>query len=220
MVFCMKFIDLTLNNPKITEIARCLQARYNKGYSLHSAEMSGVLVRAEQSRAEQEVDSVPDTMIREGDVIDIYNKKNIGGETCGTLTAACGGTTTCGSLGVVESVKIKEATAKGYAEAQDGDSINIGQPNSTTPRGRVGKGVANTLTCASEMACVQGVRIRRLTPKECFRLQGWTDDYFDRAALVNSDSQLYKQAGNGVTVNVITAIAESISAEERAKIGR
>ena len=52
------------------------------------------------------------------------------------------------------------------------------------------------------------VRIRRLTPKECFRLQGWTDDYFEKAAFVNSDSQLYKQAGNGVTVNVIYEIAK------------
>jgi site-specific DNA-cytosine methylase len=49
--------------------------------------------------------------------------------------------------------------------------------------------------------------VRSLTPKECFRLQGWTDDYFEKAQLVNSDSQLYKQAGNGVTVNVIEAIA-------------
>ena len=52
------------------------------------------------------------------------------------------------------------------------------------------------------------ISIRRLTPKECFRLQGWTDDYFERAAFVNFDSQLYKQAGNGVTVLVIQAIAE------------
>lgn len=52
------------------------------------------------------------------------------------------------------------------------------------------------------------VAIRKLTPKECFRLQGWEDTYFERAALVNSESQLYKQAGNGVTVPVIRAIAE------------
>ncbi|MFR4352460.1 MAG: DNA cytosine methyltransferase [Roseburia sp.] len=52
--------------------------------------------------------------------------------------------------------------------------------------------------------------IRQLTPKECFRLQGWTDDYFERAALVNSDSQLYRQAGNGVTVSVIYAIARNM----------
>lgn len=51
------------------------------------------------------------------------------------------------------------------------------------------------------------VCIRKLTPKECFRLQGWEDIYFERAEMVNSDSQLYKQAGNGVTVNVIEAIA-------------
>ena len=54
------------------------------------------------------------------------------------------------------------------------------------------------------------IAIRRLTPKECFRLQGWTDDYFERAAFVNSDSQLYKQAGNGVTVSVVEAIAENM----------
>lgn len=57
------------------------------------------------------------------------------------------------------------------------------------------------------------IAIRRLTAKECFRLQGWTDDYFERAAFVNSDSQLYKQAGNGVTVNVIQAIAEKMGSD-------
>lgn len=53
-------------------------------------------------------------------------------------------------------------------------------------------------------------KIRKLTPKECFRLQGWTDDYTDKAMMVNSDSQLYKQAGNGVTVNVVRTIAERL----------
>ncbi len=53
-------------------------------------------------------------------------------------------------------------------------------------------------------------RIRKLTPCECFRLQGWSDDYFKKAQFVNSDSQLYKQAGNGVTVNVIKAISEKL----------
>lgn len=54
------------------------------------------------------------------------------------------------------------------------------------------------------------IAIRKLTPKECFRLQGWTDDYFEKAAFVNSDSQLYKQAGNGVTVNVVYEIAKRL----------
>lgn len=54
------------------------------------------------------------------------------------------------------------------------------------------------------------VAVRKLTPKECWRLQGWADEYFDRARFVNSDSQLYKQAGNGVTIPVIRAIAEKL----------
>ena len=54
------------------------------------------------------------------------------------------------------------------------------------------------------------IAIRKLTPKECFRLQGWSDDYFEKAQFVNSNSQLYKQAGNGVTVTVIEAIARKM----------
>lgn len=54
------------------------------------------------------------------------------------------------------------------------------------------------------------VRIRRLTPKECFRLQGFTDGQYDKAAAVNSETQLYKQAGNAVTVNVVTEIGRHI----------
>lgn len=95
-------------------------------------------------------------------------------------------------------------------------------------RSDYGKEIANTL----DTSCNQGIfvqvsdelivyavwyekyqcyiAIRKLTPKECFRLQGWTDDYFEKAQFVNSDSQLYKQAGNGVTVNVIEAIAEKL----------
>lgn len=55
------------------------------------------------------------------------------------------------------------------------------------------------------------IAIRKLTPRECFKLQGWDDEYFDRAEFVNSDSQLYKQAGNGVTVNVVYEIAKRIA---------
>ena len=112
--------------------------------------------------------------------------------------------------------------------AHEGDSINLSMPNSKTRRGRVGHGVAQTL----DTSCNQGVMvrlengddvyavwseehqcyiaIRRLTPRECFRLQGVPDEYFDRAAFVNSDSQLFKQAGNSVTVPVIKAIGEKI----------
>lgn len=54
------------------------------------------------------------------------------------------------------------------------------------------------------------IKIRKLTPRECFRLQGFTDEQFDRAAAVNSETQLYKQAGNAVTVNVVEEIGRHI----------
>ena len=63
------------------------------------------------------------------------------------------------------------------------------------------------------------IAIRRLTPRETFRLQGVPDEYFDRAAFVNSDSQLYRQAGNAVTVPVIKAIGEKLrECEEKRSI--
>lgn len=54
------------------------------------------------------------------------------------------------------------------------------------------------------------VRIRRLTPRECFRLQGFPDEYFEKAAAVISDTQLYRTAGNAVTVNVARAIGKKL----------
>ena len=107
-------------------------------------------------------------------------------------------------------VMISEATKKGYDIATQGDSINLAVPGSKTRRGRVGKGVANTLDTSCNQGVLSGTRIRRLTPRECFRLQGFPDRYFDRAREVNSDSQLYKQAGNSVTVNVIYEIARRL----------
>lgn len=57
---------------------------------------------------------------------------------------------------------------------------------------------------------LDGYRIRKLTPRECWRLQGFPDWAFDKASKVNSNSQLYKQAGNSVTVPVIEAIARKL----------
>ena len=128
------------------------------------------------------------------------------------------------------TVKVAEATKQGYSECRVGiDTVNLSVPGSKTRRGRVGKEIANTL----DTSCNQGIfvqvsgeltvyavwyekyqcyiAIRKLTPRECFRLQGWSDYYFEKAQFVNSDSQLYKQAGNGVTVTVIEAMARKMN---------
>ena len=64
-----------------------------------------------------------------------------------------------------------------------------------------------------------GMRIRRLTPRECLRLQGWTDDRINLILPIQSDAQLYKQAGNGVTVNVVEAIGKRLFACHREVMG-
>lgn len=114
-------------------------------------------------------------------------------------------------------VAVKEATKQGYDIATEGDSINYTQPNSKTRRGRVGKGVANTLDTASTQGTIDGSRIRRLTPLECERLQGFPDDWTefgvsgDSAGLEKiSDTQRYKMCGNAVTVNVVEAVMRKI----------
>ena len=111
--------------------------------------------------------------------------------------------------GLKPKIRVKEATKQGYAGAEVGDSANLSHPNSKTRRGRVGKQIANTLLTGESQGVIEpDFRIRKLTPRECWRLQGFPDWAFDKAQEVNSNSQLYKQAGNSVTVNVIAAIAK------------
>lgn len=194
---------------------------------------------------------------------------------------------TCGGGNRMPKILVKNATKKGYAEATEGDSINLEQPNSKTRRGRVGKGVAQTLTTSCNQAVVVGVamrgrengqqieisdreysnalttvpknalvvekmpgayrkdfgskgkkqdangvcntlqaamgegggnvpyitetkRIRKLTPKECWRLMGFDDEDFEKAEKVNSNTQLYKQAGNSIVVDVLVYVFKNL----------
>lgn len=143
---------------------------------------------------------------------------------------------------VEEIITVREATKKGYAEAYEGDSINLEQPNSKTRRGRVGRGVAQTLTTSPQQGvvepnfingdvsktvrtgghgsldrhswdmvkCESTLRIRKLTPLECFRLMGFDDEDFYKAEKVNSNTQLYKQAGNSIVVDVLEYLFKEI----------
>lgn len=175
------------------------------------------------------------------------------------------------------TIKIKNATKKGYLEAEEGDSINLQRPTSTTRRGRVQKEVAATLDTQCEQGVVvnnevkiettykeytnfytiprgsdgklingsynrvwkeekqvgtinltkiqeigkkdneNNLKIRKLTPCECWRLMGFDDSDFDKASKVNSNTQLYKQAGNSIVVNVLEAILYNLLVEPTTK---
>lgn len=104
-------------------------------------------------------------------------------------------------------IKIKSATSKGYEEAKEGDSINFSVPNFETRRGRVGKGVAQTLDTACNQGIINNYKIRRLTPRECFRLM----DFPDTFTWPVSDSQAYKQAGNSIVVGVLAKIINNLN---------
>lgn len=156
-------IDQSLTEPKLTEEARCITARYTAGATKRTAMNSGVL----------EVQAI-----------------------------------------LTQGIKVRNGTKQGFQLAEVGDSVDLSYPSSLTRRARVGKGIAHNLSCSCQMGAVvwngRVVKIRRLTPKECFRLQGFSDDLFEKAKAVNSDAQLYKQAGNGVTVPVVYAIGCAI----------
>lgn len=115
---------------------------------------------------------------------------------------------------VVEPYKIKEATKKGYQEAFEGDSVNIEFPKSKTRRGRVGKQISQTLQTSSQICVVNNFRIRKLTPRECWRLMGIDDEMFDKVQQINSNTQLYKQAGNAIVVDVLEAIFKQLFKEQ------
>lgn len=197
-------IDKSSNKPQELQIANCLMTK-DYGVSKRRSEDTAIAIPVlTPARAEKRQNG---------------RRCKEAGEDMFTLTAQ-------DQHGI--AIKVKEATKQGYAIANIGDSINFSFPNSKLRRGRVGKNIANTLDTSCNQAVVTPTKdvediwavwsekyncylaIRKLTPKECFRLQGWTDDYFERAEFVNSNSQLYKQAGNGVTVNVVQAIGEKI----------
>ena len=92
--------------------------------------------------------------------------------------------------------------------------MNLQFPNSTTRRGRVGHQVSQTLETNGNMGVVSNLRIRKLTPKECWRLMGFSDEDFEKArAIPTSNTQLYKQAGNSIVVDVLERIFENLLEE-------
>lgn len=119
--------------------------------------------------------------------------------------------------GASSPLRIKKATRSGWKTARPGDSVNLGFAGTNTRRGRVGTEIAHTLdTGGTQGVVTPDLRIRRLIPRECFRLQGFSEPQIDRLLSVDSDTQAYKQAGNAVTVNVVHAIGLRLRATHRA----
>ena len=207
------FVDMNYGaGIKTTEISRTLQARYNKGINNHSGETSGVAItvltpdrenKRQNGRRFKENGDPMFTLTaqdRHGVVVAIDDTYGFGGtriyeDAFPTLRSGRNGLK-CG-VGIIDP----QGRNTNY-----GNGIYVEMP----------EGFIVYAIWYEKEQCY--ITIRKLTPKECFRLQGWTDDYFEKAAFVNSDSQLYKQAGNGVTVDVAEAIGDKINEYKKQRI--
>lgn len=234
--------DGSIKNPQIKDVSNCITARYDSGIQ-NRASVGTVVIEPKLKR----LGGWNDTKDRKRQSGEIYDTRGL----CPTLNTMQGG-------GLQPHIVVKEGTKKGYTTTRlNRDSINVSFLGSTTRRGRVGKGVAQTLdtNCSQvvfqsqvcEERSDEGLRffkdnvcgtirtidsggdkrvigknnqakyfIRKLTPLECWRLMGFDDDDYwkARARLEKvfykgkdrSNSQMYKQAGNSIVVNVVEQI--------------
>lgn len=132
----------------------------------------------------------------------------------------------CNTITTVQKdnlVLVKQATKDGYIPCEVGGVCDLNYPGSATRRGRVqGNGqICPTLTTENIPSVLEPwlweidgvtylIRIRKLTPKECWRLMDFTDEDFEKAEQVNSNTQLYKQAGNSIVKNVLCEVFRNL----------
>lgn len=189
----------SLDNAEICDVdtptASTITARYHKGIGSHKDNMCIVRqVGRNPDNPTSRVAGLPTEQRLEP------NSQGI----CNTLTSVSKDNM------VLEKVLIKQATKDGYIECKVGGVADLSYPSSTTRRGRVQEGgdICPTLTATETGICKieSQYRIRKLTPLECWRLMNFTDEDFHKAEAVNSNTQLYKQAGNSIVVSVLEAL--------------
>lgn len=113
---------------------------------------------------------------------------------------------------IVDYIPIRTANSKGYILAEEGDGVDI-STRMEYHRGTVQKGKTQSLTTMggeNNGVVMSGLRIRKLTPRECFRLMGVHDDDFDSVAKNQSNASLYHLAGDSIVVNVLMAIFKEL----------
>lgn len=176
-------IDKPYNNPKFIETANCITSREDRGISNRKSEGTAVLKIGNINPSGNGMNG------------SVYSEEGLSP----TLTT---------NKGEGNKVAIKQATKQGYIECEVGGVADLSYPDSKTRRGRVqdNGNISPTITATETGICKieSPIRIRKLTPKECFRLMGFSDKDFDAAHKVGvSNSQLYKQAGNSIVVDVL-----------------
>ena len=199
-------IDMSYNSSGVTDLAFALQSRYNKGPCGRPRETTGVLIAGNDIKKETDEACTLDASY--------YKAFGCNQQRTGIMVAPV--LTPEREEKRQNGRRMKEPGEPMFTlTAQDRHGVAISGLYTNCRddfyRGPL-EGLSRTLKGSKHDAAVtDGVRIRKLTPRECWRLQGFPDDYFDRAVAAGvSDSQLYKQAGNAVTVNVAEAIGKKL----------
>lgn len=215
----MQGIDKSYNNTKQIEIANCLTAREDRGISNRKSEGTAVLevgrTDNHQKGGVYSTDGISPTLLatsyKQPVQIKVDNIGNInpsGKGMNGNVFDENGlAPTLTTNKGEGNKIAIRQATKKGYIECELGGVADLSYPESKTRRGRVQENgqIRPTITATETGVCriESPIRIRKLTPKECFRLMGFSDGNFEAAEKMVSNSQLYKQAGNSIVVDVL-----------------
>lgn len=204
-------IDMSYNSSGVTDLAFALQSRYNKGPCGRPRETTGVLIAGNDIKKETDEACTLDASY--------YKAFGCNQQRTGIMVAPV--LTPEREEKRQNGRRMKEPGEPMFTlTAQDRHGVAISGLYTNCRddfyRGPL-EGLSWTLKGSKHDAAVtDGVRIRKLTPRECWRLQGFPDDYFDRAVAAGvSDSQLYKQAGNAVTVNVAEAIGKKLKELEK-----
>lgn len=191
------------NNSEIKDIAPTQSTQCGSTTS-----SSTVLIRNKSLRETLEQNNIE----KDISFIDSYNRNIRKDDLSGTITTRVSDSNNT-------FIAIKNATKRGYLEAHVGDGCYIS--NIDKKQGTVQKGMIPTLKTSPDIGCVTtDLSIRKLTPKECWRLMGFDDVDFEKAEKINSNTQLYKQAGNSIVVNVLEAIFKELFKEHIADLDK
>ena len=184
------------NNSEIKDIAPTQSTQYG-------STTSSATILIKNKRLQETLET--NTIDRDVSYVDAYNRKIRSDDLSGTITARYDDNN--------KFIAIKNATKQGYLEAHDGDGCYIS--NIDKKRGTVQKEMIPTLKTSPDIGCVTtDLRIRKLTPKECLRLMGFDDKDYEKIKSIGiSRSQIYKQAGNSIVVNVLEAIFKELFSE-------
>lgn len=193
----------SLDNAKICDVdtptASTVTSRYYKGIGAHKDNMCIVAMRGRN----------PDNP----------SDRTVGITTEQRLEPNAQGM--CNSLTTVQKdnmVLIKQATKNGSIECEVGGCFDASYPESQTRRGRVqdNGNTRPTLTAQNQdiVRIDPNYRIRKLTPRECGRLMGVSDEDISKMEVVNSNAQLYKQFGNSIVVDVMCEMFKNLNIDQ------